>query len=1098
MNITSPKTYHFGIAFAGLLALITALNSQAAGNPVEQTSKTQLPAHTVGHPSFVNPHTRPIALQGDRIFVVNTPGDTLDVIDAKRHTVLDRIPVGVDPTSIAIRPDGKEIWVANHVSDSISVVDIDSKSPTYLRVIATVQEFDPERKATNFDEPMGIAFADNTKAYVALSSQNEIAVVDIASREVTKRLHITAQDPRAITVHDGKLYVLPFESNNKTQLSGGLKEHIDGDLVTFDAIEHSVVHNSKLSLGHVLDIIKHPQMPDRDLYIFDTETDQLITTIDSLGTLLYGMTVDSKGRVFIAQTDARNDANGRAGTQKHGLAQMMNRAFLNQITRVDLSDGKLASGLESKAITPDFFDLEPRPPAHPKPGAALATPYGIAISDDDSTLVVSAAGSDKLFTMNARSGEVLGRVDVDAVPRGVALSHDEEGHLLHAWVLNAVENTVSQVDVTDLASPRVVNTVALEDPTPPIIKRGRKAFETAAASTTGTFACASCHPDGHTDQLLWVLETPIVTGGDQIQPRITMPIRGLRDTEPYHWDGIPGDPYGGPNAANTDTHVAPNSDINEPTSSTRHLIDGGLADTMHLVGDPTINDEGKSGRLSAAERDDLAWFLLSVPYPPAQRRPYDNTPSPQAKKGFQLFHIDGNGVGRRDVCGDCHRFPHLVSTNHPTIGMDTPTWRGAYDRFLILPQGRINMVTLPPFAALAEQGIPERELWRFSWGQRAAFDPVWDMVLEHSTGYSGSFARQVTLSQQSLSQAWTADLLQALEQSAREDAIILTGHGVFLTSGTAQPVALQFNGERYTADTAVYTREELTRLAVAGQFIGTFTARHGPRASAEHPQPALWTRSPIEQQSGPQQFPILHAQNRVMNINGRHVTEDAHIIVNGRRTQGTVSLLDNEQLTVELVEPPAPGMHLLQLQTPGGLISNDFIFQVSPVAHAGTQLTLGERVQSSGWGPLLGEWVDTGTRGEFRVSLVWRIKNQLLELTTIDQNGPSVASIHVDQASGKIFHSGTSANGTSTRGQWDFTAEEGPKMQGKFLTREGIQGQLTLQLVPQNEYAMIFKVGATTTSDIPMIRKSYARAGGLSAAAKPLTGHGQSLASRKN
>ena len=34
-----------------------------------------------------------------------------------------------------------------------------------------------------------------------------------------------------------------------------------------------------------------------------------------------------------------------------------------------------------------------------------------------------------------------------------------------------------------------------------------------------------------------------------------MPIRGLRDTEPYHWDGIPGDPYGGVNAANTDGYV---------------------------------------------------------------------------------------------------------------------------------------------------------------------------------------------------------------------------------------------------------------------------------------------------------------------------------------------------------------------------------------------------------------------------------------------------------------------------------------------------------------------------------------------------------------
>ena len=93
-------------------------------------------------------------------------------------------------------------------------------------------------------------------------------------------------------------------------------------------------------------------------------------------------------------------------------------------------------------------------------------------------------------------------------------------------MLNAVENTVSLVDVTATKAPKLSARIVLHDPTNPVLKQGRKAFETAEASATGTFACASCHPDGHTDQLLWVLNTPIVTGGDQIQPRTTMPIRG--------------------------------------------------------------------------------------------------------------------------------------------------------------------------------------------------------------------------------------------------------------------------------------------------------------------------------------------------------------------------------------------------------------------------------------------------------------------------------------------------------------------------------------------------------------------------------------------
>ena len=494
-----------------MILLIAALSLHAQTAPQK-----------IGYPSFLSPHANPIVIHAGRVFVVNTPADTVEVIDVATRKITQRIPVGVDPVSLAIRPDGKELWVANHVSDSVSVIDVDAQSATYLHVIATVQDLDMRSRSTRFDEPVGIAFASDAKAYVALSSENQIAVIDVKSRKVRTHLDITAQDPRAIFVRNDRLYVLPFESNNKTQLSGGYE--IDDKLVTFNAHEHSIANNNVLSLGHVLDIIKHPRVPDRDLYVFDTKTDKLIRTVDTLGTLLYGLTVDSRGTVFIAQTDARNDANGKSGTKKHGLAELENRAFLNQITKVRFNGDKPGK--------PEFIDLEPLPPKHPSPEAALATPFAITLSPDDSTLFVSAAGSDKLFTVDAKSGKILGRVKVDAVPRGIALE-SSVGKPTRAWVLNAVANTVSVVDVRDPAKLKVSARIALHDPTHPALKRGRIAFETASASSTKTFSCASCHPDGHTDQLLWVLKTPVVTGGKQIMPRSTMPVRGLRDTAPF-------------------------------------------------------------------------------------------------------------------------------------------------------------------------------------------------------------------------------------------------------------------------------------------------------------------------------------------------------------------------------------------------------------------------------------------------------------------------------------------------------------------------------------------------------------------------------------
>ena len=343
----------------------------------------------VGYYNYESPHANPIALLPDAslVYAVNTPADTVDVIDPDTLVVVARISVGIDPVGIAVRPDGKEVWVSNHISDSVSVIDSDRASATRHEVLHTITAFNAAR-ATVFDEPVGIAFAGNAKAYVALSSSNRIAVVDVASRDIKRYLTITAQDPRALAVRGNRLYVIPFESNNQTQLSGCWPENIDGVLCTFDARKHVTEaadgSDQSVSRGYVADIVKHPDIPDRDLYVFDTRSDARVQIVDTLGTLLYGIAVDSEQRVFITQADARNDANGKAGTQGHGMAEMENRAFLNRITRVNCR-GTCRAG--------EDLELEPLPPQNPLFDETLSTPFGIAVSDDDSTLVVTAAAS---------------------------------------------------------------------------------------------------------------------------------------------------------------------------------------------------------------------------------------------------------------------------------------------------------------------------------------------------------------------------------------------------------------------------------------------------------------------------------------------------------------------------------------------------------------------------------------------------------------------------------------------------------------------------------------------------------------------------------
>ncbi len=921
--------YLRGLASVWIVTLAFICIGQETIDPVDE--EDDLVAKT-GHMNFESPHSNPIIVVPDQnlVFVTNTPADTVDVIDASTKEIFARITVGVDPVALAIRPDGKELWVSNHVSDSISVIDTDSESSTKFQVLHTIQALHPSRKFPLMDEPVGIAFVDNEWAYVALSSSNRIAKIKVDTRGIRQFLPVTAQDPRAIAVRDSRLYVIPFESNNQTQISGCHPENLGIDpLCTFDAIRHVVEatdgSDQSTSAGYVADIVRDPRIPDRDLYIFDTNTDVSVRNapplevVNTLGTLLYGIAVDSEHRVYVAQTEARNDANGKAGTEKHGLAELENRAFLNQITKVDCSG--------TECSEPAFFDLEPLPPDDPTEDIALATPFGIQISEDDETLIVTAAASSRVFTMDANSGEVLGRVDVGAIPRGLSLVSDEDGAPISAWVLNALENSVSFIDLTDLNDPTLITTIELVDPTEPELKLGRIAFNDAHASSTGTFSCASCHPDGHTDQLLWVLDTPICSKDcDQIQPRLVQDIRGLRGSAPYHWDGIPGDPFGGVNTASHDVLLEPNCDIENEDSCTLHLIDGSLATTMCDLDNCEVNDEGKAGKLDEAQRVAMSKYLLSVPYPPSVERPFTNELSAKAVRGIENFHYEKQ-------CGNCHRLPFWVNTNIGGSGMDIPSWRGANDRWKNAPQNRFFFADR---VAGDTQGFPERTGF--------TNDPeLYQMILEGSVGFSGTFARQVTLNSVANKYSYIPTLLEAMELSDSEGAIVLQGEGILLNADEGdEPIQFDFRDGKYFSfsDPEVsYSRDDLMQLAEDGELLATFTARLGVGVEYARPQPGIWDVGlPVEPLFGggrPAEFPEL-ITNEPMRMRGSHVYPDPNVIVNGRRVGGTVtcesgelpSCKDNIMLVQLDALPESPGLNMLQLQNPDGLFSNDFPFTV--------------------------------------------------------------------------------------------------------------------------------------------------------------------------
>jgi YVTN family beta-propeller protein len=99
---------------------------------------------------FESPHIHPLALtpDGSRLLAVNTPDARLEVFDVLpgapylRHA--GSITVGVEPVSVRAR-SATEAWVVNHVSDTVSIVDLAG-----MRVAATLE---------TGDEPCDVVFA---------------------------------------------------------------------------------------------------------------------------------------------------------------------------------------------------------------------------------------------------------------------------------------------------------------------------------------------------------------------------------------------------------------------------------------------------------------------------------------------------------------------------------------------------------------------------------------------------------------------------------------------------------------------------------------------------------------------------------------------------------------------------------------------------------------------------------------------------------------------------------------------------------------------------------------------------------------------------
>jgi DNA-binding beta-propeller fold protein YncE len=554
---------------AGLRVLL--LGSLAAGCTADLTGGApgSAPTPSAGTAESAGPHAytfesgpvRPLALSADgsQLYVANTAAGTLDIlaVDDDGLRLQASVPVGVDPVAVAVREAG-EVWVVNHLSDSVSVVDVAATPPRVRRTLLVG------------DEPRDIVFAGpgGRRAFITTahrgqqrSSPDLAGVPGAGDPQFTTpgvgRADVWVFDaedpgdtlggrPLAIVVLPGDtpralarsadgatVYVAIHHSGNRTTV---ISSHLpcDGfDVDTPCVVDGQWVPGSAPGPGTDRDGVPAPRvgvivkadatgawrdargrdwsslvrfsLPDDDVFALDARSLATTARFGQVGTTLFNLAVNPRsGAVYVSNTEARNDLRfegpGRfAGTTLQG--------HLAEARITVLRDGRASP----RHLNP-HLDYARRPTPPELKALSLATPLEMAVSGDGSTLYVAAFGSSKVGVLPVAALEA-GDLDPAALgaghlpvsgggPAGLALD-DARGRL---YVATRFDNGVSTID---LRTGRERQHLRLANPESAEIVAGRRfLYDATHGSSNGEASCSSCHVFGHTDQLAWDLGNP--------------------------------------------------------------------------------------------------------------------------------------------------------------------------------------------------------------------------------------------------------------------------------------------------------------------------------------------------------------------------------------------------------------------------------------------------------------------------------------------------------------------------------------------------------------------------------------------------------------
>ncbi|PYS52189.1 MAG: hypothetical protein DMF68_02280 [Acidobacteria bacterium] len=498
--------------------------------------------------NFEGPQVHPLAITPDgmRLLAVNTPNNTLSVfyLSGGMLTLVKEIPVGLEPVSVAVRNE-REAWVANWLSDSVSIVDLANGNVTQTIDVG--------------DEPTDVLFAGQARemAFVSVSGLNQVKVFDPnATSAAPQVINIGGKQPRSLTCDatGAQVFVSVFESGNQTTIvpvqqvrtGGGLPAPSPAMSTTLPRAPDTslIVKRSGANWvdergdGRWTQFIPYT-LADVDVVAIDASGTAPVVSreVRGVGTLVGNSALDAaSNRLYVVNTEAHNEVRFEPNVRGRFVS-----------TRVSIISLGTNASVTPVDINPHINQSNPFGTDEERSNS-LAIPADIA-RDASGTLYVAATGSNRVGVLDS-SGAVQARINVGQGPTGLAVDNSRR----RLYVLNRFDETLS---IVDLSSRSVINNVSIgNNPEPQSVRNGRRFLYDASLSAHGDLACASCHANGHRDGIAWDLGDPqgtvqqVASGtipGIPVSfvanfhpmkgPMTTQTLRGITGTEPLHWRG---------------------------------------------------------------------------------------------------------------------------------------------------------------------------------------------------------------------------------------------------------------------------------------------------------------------------------------------------------------------------------------------------------------------------------------------------------------------------------------------------------------------------------------------------------------------------------